>query len=118
MNIDNGKSIENFNDIQEFYKEIINCWVEFGGGQTKTPTNFREIRNQNIWGNKKFNNKSLIYKNWIDSNLLYVNDITDENGRVLQFFQNLSKYFLGITFQIDVSELSSLLTHDTLSDLK
>ena len=84
MNIDNGKSIENFNDIPEFYKEIINCWVEFGGGQTKTPTNFREIRNQNIWGNKKFNNKSLIYKNWIDSNLLYVNDITDENGRVLQ----------------------------------
>jgi hypothetical protein len=31
---------------------IINCWVEFGGGQTKTPTNFREIRNQNIWGYK------------------------------------------------------------------
>ena len=58
MNIDNGISIENFNDIPEFYKEIINCWVEFGGGQTKTPTNFREIRNQNIWGNKyiKFNN--------------------------------------------------------------
>ena len=48
MNIDNGKSIENFNDIPEFYKEIINCWVEFGGGQAKTSTNFREIRNQNI----------------------------------------------------------------------
>ena len=86
MNMDNGKSIENFNDIPEFYKEIINYWVEFGGGQTKTPTNFREIRNQNIRGNKyiKFNNKSLIYKNWIDSNLLYVNDITDEKGRVSQ----------------------------------
>jgi hypothetical protein len=28
MKIDNGKSIENFNDIPEFYKEIINCWVE------------------------------------------------------------------------------------------
>jgi hypothetical protein len=39
MNIDNGKSIENFDDIPEFYNEIINCWVEFGGGQTKTPTN-------------------------------------------------------------------------------
>jgi hypothetical protein len=39
---------ENFNDVPEFYKEIIYCWVEFGGGQTKTPTNFREIRNQNI----------------------------------------------------------------------
>ena len=34
MNIDNGKSTENFNDIPEFYKEIINCWVVFGGGQT------------------------------------------------------------------------------------
>ena len=32
---------------------MINCWVELGGGQTKTPTNFREIRNQNIWGNKQ-----------------------------------------------------------------
>jgi hypothetical protein len=48
MNIDNGKSIKKINDILEFYKEIINCWVEFGGGQTKIPTNFREIRNQNI----------------------------------------------------------------------
>jgi hypothetical protein len=46
MNIDIGKS------IPEFYKETINCWVEFGGQQTKTPTNFREIRNRNIWGNK------------------------------------------------------------------
>ena len=34
MNIDNGKSTENVNDIPEFYKEIINCWVVFGGGQT------------------------------------------------------------------------------------
>ena len=46
MNIDNGKSIINFNDIPEFYKETINCWEEFGDGQTKTPTNLREIRNQ------------------------------------------------------------------------
>jgi hypothetical protein len=32
------KLIEKFNVIPEFYKEIIiiNCWVEFGGGQTKT----------------------------------------------------------------------------------
>jgi hypothetical protein len=27
-------------------KGIINCWEEFGDGQTKTPTNLREIRNQ------------------------------------------------------------------------
>ena len=39
-------NIDNFNDIPEFYKETINCWEEFGDGQTKTPTNLREIRNQ------------------------------------------------------------------------
>jgi hypothetical protein len=38
--------------------------------------------------------------------------------KISQFFPNLSKYFLGITFQFDFFELSSLLTHDTLSDLK
>ena len=62
MNIDNGKLIENFNDIPEFYKEMINCWVEFGGGQKKHQLILE--RNQNIWGNKyiQFNNKSLIYR--------------------------------------------------------
>jgi hypothetical protein len=41
MDIDNGKLIEKFNVIPEFYKEIIiiNRWVEFGGGQTKTIPN-------------------------------------------------------------------------------
>ena len=28
-------NIDNFNDIPEFYKEIINCWEEFGDGQQK-----------------------------------------------------------------------------------
>ena len=39
MNIDNGKPIDNFNYIPEFYKEIINSWVEFGGGQAKIQKN-------------------------------------------------------------------------------
>jgi hypothetical protein len=51
MNIDDGKSIEQLNN-----KEIINCCAEFRGGQTKTPTNFREKRNKYI----KFNNRSLL----------------------------------------------------------
>ena len=65
----------------------------------------REIRNQNIWGNKyiKFNNKSLIYKNWIDSNLLYVNDITDENGRVSQDYliEKLKNIFFFLVNLVD-----------------
>jgi hypothetical protein len=30
MNIDNGKSIENFNDIPEFYKEKVNLLTSSG----------------------------------------------------------------------------------------
>jgi hypothetical protein len=49
MNIDDGKSIEQLNN-----KEIINCCAEFRGGQTKTPTNFREKRNKYIKFNKVY----------------------------------------------------------------
>ena len=29
-----------------------------------------------------FNKKSLVVKNWINSNMLFVNDIIDENGQI------------------------------------
>jgi hypothetical protein len=51
------------------------------GGQTKTLSHFAEIRKQLIWGNKfiRFRNKSLIFDNWINSDLIYINDILNEN---------------------------------------
>jgi hypothetical protein len=49
---------------QFFSPNLSKYFLGIGDGQAKTPTNFREIRNQNILGNKyiKFNNKSLIFK--------------------------------------------------------
>ena len=57
-----------------------------GGGQTKTLTQFAEIRKQLIWGNKfiMFKNKSLMFDNWINSDLIYINDILNENGEISQ----------------------------------
>jgi hypothetical protein len=48
-----------------------------GGGQTETLSHFAEIRKQLIWGNKFiiFKNKSLMFDNWINSDLIYINDI-------------------------------------------
>jgi hypothetical protein len=57
----------------------------------------------------KFGKKWLIFKMNIDNG---------KSIKISQFFPNSSKYFLGITFQFDVFQLSSLSTHDTLSDLK
>ena len=53
-----------------------------GGGQTKTLSHFAEIRKQLIWGNKciMFKNKSLMFDNWINSDLIYINDILNDNG--------------------------------------
>jgi hypothetical protein len=63
-----------------------------GGGQTKTLSHFAEIRKQLIWGNKfiMFKNKSLMFDN----------------------------YLYGINFQLSISPLTNLLTHDALSDAK
>ena len=57
-----------------------------GGGQTKTLSHFAEIRKQLIWGNKfiMFKNKSLMFDNWINSDLIYINDILNENGEISQ----------------------------------
>ena len=66
--------------------EILQTWIKMGGGQTKTLSHFAEIRKQLIWGNKfiMFKNKSLMFDNWINSDLIYINDILNENGEISQ----------------------------------
>ena len=46
--------------------------------------NFENIRKQIIWGNKyiTFDKKSLFFKNWIKSNIIFVSDIIDEHGQI------------------------------------
>jgi len=64
MNLDSIKSLEN-----ELTKNIpvLKTWTNCGGGENKSPQNFREIRKQIIWGNKfiKYKGKCLIKVNWI-----------------------------------------------------
>ena len=40
----------------------------------KTPKSFAEIRKQIIWGNSyiRLNNKTLVFKTWIKSGILYI----------------------------------------------
>ena len=48
------------------------------------PNNFRLVRQQIIWGNQHIalKGKCLILKNWINSSILYVNDILDNEGKI------------------------------------
>ena len=85
MNLDNTSKLGNHvKNIPTFYQNIINSWIEIGGGQTEKPNTPTEIISQVIWGNKfiKHNNKVLIFENWINSNIIRIHDLIDENGKI------------------------------------
>ena len=82
----------NFGSIKElkyiklpsFYKNILETWINVGGGNTGEPKTFESIRNQVLWGNQfiKCNGTCLLYKNWIDVGIIYVNDIIAATGDI------------------------------------
>ena len=79
MNLDSTKSLNYLKKIPEFYREVFICLNLSGDGQTNSPVTFIDIRKQIIWGNKHitFENKPVVFENWIKSDLIYVNDILD-----------------------------------------
>jgi hypothetical protein len=88
QNLDNITVNKYTKQIPEFYGEVLRSWNKIGGGQTRTPLNFADVRKQIIWGNKfiKFDHKTLLFNNWINSDLIYVNDILDKNGEISHNF--------------------------------
>lgn len=88
MNIDTIKNLPNHDKIPDFYRDVIACWIKTGGGQVGTPKSFKDIRKQIIWGNKFIKNgkKNIIFHNWINSGLIFINDIIDKEGKVSSTF--------------------------------
>ena len=66
-----------------FYQEVIFSWNLCGGG-SKAPQSQTEIRKQLIWGNKMIQSKgrTLFYKNWYAKNLIFIDDLLDQNGNL------------------------------------
>ena len=84
MNIDNLNQISKYSHLPIFYEDILKCWINVHKTSFSEVYNFENIRKQIIWGNKfiTFNKKSSIFKNWINSNILFVNDIIDNQGQI------------------------------------
>jgi hypothetical protein len=84
MNYDSLKSLPLLkHDIPQFYKDILKHYGELNNTRIKqNPKTFSDIRKQVIWGNQyiKFKGKSLIFKSWINSGIIYINDILDRDG--------------------------------------
>ena len=51
------------------------------------------VRKQKIWGNKfiRYKGKSLMLENWINSGIIFTNDIIDDQGKISEMviLQNL-----------------------------
>ena len=64
---------------------LIDNWLHRKKENIKSET-FEQIRKQIIWGNHeiKFLNKCFIFKEWIKSGIIFVNDIIDENGNIAE----------------------------------
>ena len=84
MNTNNIKALPAANVLSEFYLELTKTWMKYNGTETNIPQNFRTIRQQVIWGNRHIllKGKELFFKNWIESDIIYINDIIDENGKI------------------------------------
>ena len=88
MNLAGTKMLNYLKKIPEFYWEIVKCWNWSDGGQTKTPVIFLDIRKQIIWWYKHitFENKPIVFENWIKRDLIYVNDILDPTKTLSRTF--------------------------------
>ena len=90
MNLDSFKCLEYelTKNIPAFNKEVLQTWIICWRGDT-SPQNYREIRKQIIWGNKyikyKGKCKCLVKVNWINSEIIFINDILDEYGRISEY---------------------------------
>ena len=88
MNLGQLKNVNNINNlyIPDFYKDLIETWLNAKKRETQKIKTYVDIRKQIIWGNEeiKLFNKSLIFKAWIDSGISFINDIINENGDIAE----------------------------------
>ena len=92
MNLDSLKSLPNIKyNIPTFYKDVLRYFFELNNLHvTPKPQTFYDIRTQIIWGNRfiKYKGKCLVFNSWINSGLLFINDVIDDNGEIKETVLN------------------------------
>ena len=86
MNFDKSVLFEELENIQQFYKEVIQCYNNLFVTDHDTFKN--DILNQPLWGNKFIStknrpkNKVLFLRNWIRSGINKISDLKFVNGEL------------------------------------
>lgn len=118
MNIETLNQIPNINEVPSYYKEIIKTWIKYKKKED-IPNNFRKVRQQLLWGNKNITlkKKTLVYKNWIDSDILYINDIIDDKGNISETVI-LNKLKLKQNYIIEIAKLKNAVPKYWMKEIK
>ena len=79
MHFREKKHCPDLTGIPTFYQGIIQSWHKAEGGSVKEPCTADEVGNHIIWGSAFMTDargKSLFYKHWIDSGIIYIKDLS------------------------------------------
>ena len=84
MNLNNIKQIKQINNIPIFYQKILQAWIEIKGMKPQKIKTAIDIGKEIIWGNSNITlkGKVLIFPKWINSNIIYIKDILDADGKI------------------------------------
>ena len=83
MNFVDAKNAPSLSYLPRFYQDLIKAWHSLDNDHAHIRINDQlKVKNQIIWGNDLIlhNRKTLYYKHWIDSNIIYINDLLDNDG--------------------------------------
>jgi hypothetical protein len=88
-----------------FYNELFKTWANLHSNE---PQNAEEVCRQTIWKNQhiRVNGQGICYKNWLRHNVIFVQDIINQQGNIM------SKQEISNEFQLlpKALEYESLLT--------
>jgi len=80
-----------------FYKQVLEAWYRF---HSVSPVNVDEILQEIIWNNKfiVIGNKPFMHKKWYDKGILYIQDVLNADGKLLNVQELQCKYDIKIHF--------------------
>ena len=80
------------NNIPLFYIDLIQFWFELKAKEE--PQTTLEIKREVLWFNPfiKIDGNYILYKNWYNKGIVFINDITDANGELMKIYKGNTVY--------------------------
>ena len=93
-------------NVSSFWNEIIQIWSKLN----IVPTTPEKVTSQPIWCNPNIiiGNKTIFKRNWIDKDILYINDLIDEDGNFFSYIAFMTHFDLQTNYLDDQGIIHSI----------